>query len=560
MPVSTGRQQFGFFASKVQNDWYWWELVVLSRKALLVVIAMFNSRDVERGWFMMSFVQVFAIIGHLVVQPYRQGFTNLYESLCLLSAFVVFQSSMAFTFEELDPTREMQQWLLVLNQIVIGGAISASFFAEVQACREVYGGLMFALQRANEQIAITVLDSSEKIAGLQLLRDEAETQYLLHTITDEAERLAHGGKKARRVREKHVSALPDDHDEIKAKIDDAVYYKAWQTGHLTKTTADQLPQLLLSGEVSHHTLAWCIGMPPYAVPLSECEEHFGLHGWIEQHLGEKLADDGRQRAASAHDLAMLESISVDEQTLSVVEHSEGDALDDDDDASALTRSTSTASLDDSLLELVTELAAVMGGASAAKAQAALDDALRAQRHAEVSLERSSNKKEKKLAAAEVTRSAAAAQEAQAEVLRLTSDKESGLYGGGDSAAKKFLYDMIHARARPDVAHGRDTLSHIQYDANGRRIKRSYDRLSLVLEQREKLVAEEKLCLENGNLDRMLEVEDLIDACNKVRPSCLFHQTPTYVAQHQCECIAHVRMPIFVQTSLTPVLRSCNVKC
>ena len=77
--------------------------------------------------------------------------------------------------------------------------------------------------------------------------------------------------------------------------------------------------------------------------------------------------------------AMLESVSVDEQTLSVIEHSEGDALDDDDDASALT-STSTASLDDSLLELVTELAAVMGGASAAKAQAALDDALRAQRH------------------------------------------------------------------------------------------------------------------------------------------------------------------------------------
>eukprot|EP01046_Picozoa_sp_COSAG06_P010126 COSAG06_NODE_547_length_14431_cov_5.614746_3_plen_479_part_00 len=69
--MEKGRQQFAFFASKSRNQWYWWELVVLGRKVSLTVVAMFNTVHVERGWWVMSLIQMAAICSHLMVQPYR---------------------------------------------------------------------------------------------------------------------------------------------------------------------------------------------------------------------------------------------------------------------------------------------------------------------------------------------------------------------------------------------------------------------------------------------------------------------------------------------------------
>ena len=74
--INKGRQRFAFFASKSRNQWYWWELVVLFRKVLLTVIAMFNTVHVERGWWVMSFIQMIAICAHLLVMPYRDRVTN----------------------------------------------------------------------------------------------------------------------------------------------------------------------------------------------------------------------------------------------------------------------------------------------------------------------------------------------------------------------------------------------------------------------------------------------------------------------------------------------------
>lgn len=60
-----------------------------------------------------------AICIHLIVQPYRDKVTNMYEFYCLLSGFVVYQSAMAFTFEALDPTRVMNAVLTQLNVGII---------------------------------------------------------------------------------------------------------------------------------------------------------------------------------------------------------------------------------------------------------------------------------------------------------------------------------------------------------------------------------------------------------------------------------------------------------
>ena len=54
------------------------------------------------------------------------------------------------------------------------------------------------------------------------------------------------------------------------------------------TTPEKLPHLLAKKEVTHNTLAWCVGMPPHAVPLRECEEHFGIHTHAEARIEKML--------------------------------------------------------------------------------------------------------------------------------------------------------------------------------------------------------------------------------------------------------------------------------
>ncbi len=112
------------------------------RKVTLTVIAMFNTVHVERGWWAMSLIQMVAICLHLIVQPYRDRVTNMYEFYCLLSGFVVFQSAMAFTFEALDPTRVMNDVLTQLNLYII--LLSCVFYgiSEFVAIRKVHEPLL----------------------------------------------------------------------------------------------------------------------------------------------------------------------------------------------------------------------------------------------------------------------------------------------------------------------------------------------------------------------------------------------------------------------------------
>ena len=60
-------------------DRYWWELVILARKVVLVVVSMFNTTHVERGWWVMSLIQLTAICAQLLVMPYRDYVTNMYD-------------------------------------------------------------------------------------------------------------------------------------------------------------------------------------------------------------------------------------------------------------------------------------------------------------------------------------------------------------------------------------------------------------------------------------------------------------------------------------------------
>ena len=235
-------------------------------------------------------------------------------------------------------------------------------------------------------------------------------------------------------------------------------------------------------------------MPPYAVPLSECEGHFGMQASMEEHMKQLCP---RLESGDAMDNVGADVVDADQERIADID-------------------AGPASTDDSAEELLLKLAEIMGGSYNLKV--AFDDARSAQTHAEATLERAQTATEKEHAAMEVSRTAANVERAQADldIAKANADEQEEP-GSQQLAAKQFCADMINAKVKAK-ARADNADENIVYDENGRRLKRVHDRLSLVLEERQLLIDEEAVCRKNGNLDRLLQLEGLIDACNKYCPT------------------------------------------
>jgi hypothetical protein len=51
-----GRIRYLFLSAKMEDRWYWWELVLLTRKLLIMTCGLFNTEHPERGWYLGSMV------------------------------------------------------------------------------------------------------------------------------------------------------------------------------------------------------------------------------------------------------------------------------------------------------------------------------------------------------------------------------------------------------------------------------------------------------------------------------------------------------------------------
>ena len=206
-------------------------------------------------------------------------------------------------FEALDPTRVMNRVLTHINLWVILTACMLYFVSELIAIRKVYGGLKYELNHAHKVLAETILVQSEKTQEAFEMRNAVEMDFMLHTLLDEAERLAHGGHKAVEKYRKRHHLDQDDHGNITAKIDDSIAYRCTRNNHIEFTTAEKLPKLLRSGAITPDTLVWRLGMPLRAVPLRECEEYFDTEMLMARHVVEQCPELASSSFDPSHPLA-----------------------------------------------------------------------------------------------------------------------------------------------------------------------------------------------------------------------------------------------------------------
>lgn len=123
-----------FIAAKMQPQFFYWELILMCRKILLMVVLLYSTANDEaiiRGWVLCIFILIGALCLQVFAQPYRDPADNLCELLAALGNIVVLISGMAFRLLEEDD--DLSEWLIGL--IIAIGIIQTFLCLMVQGIR-----------------------------------------------------------------------------------------------------------------------------------------------------------------------------------------------------------------------------------------------------------------------------------------------------------------------------------------------------------------------------------------------------------------------------------------
>jgi hypothetical protein len=86
------RDLFEFLGDKFEDAYFFWELVLLSRKVLIMMSFLFFASMTEQAWFLGSAVVVVSLLLHCAAKPYEDELIDWCELLSLLSTLFIFQA------------------------------------------------------------------------------------------------------------------------------------------------------------------------------------------------------------------------------------------------------------------------------------------------------------------------------------------------------------------------------------------------------------------------------------------------------------------------------------
>jgi hypothetical protein len=90
------RDLFEFLGDKFEDEYYFWELVLVVRKVLIMACLVVFSDMAEKAWFMASTVMVASLVLHSGTKPYEDRLIDVCEFLSLASTLFIFQTGVVF--------------------------------------------------------------------------------------------------------------------------------------------------------------------------------------------------------------------------------------------------------------------------------------------------------------------------------------------------------------------------------------------------------------------------------------------------------------------------------
>jgi len=94
--LTVKRDLFEFLGDKFEDAYFYWELVLLSRKVLIMASFLFFASMTETAWFFGSAVVVMSLLLHCATKPYEDELIDWCELFSLLSTLFIFQAGLVF--------------------------------------------------------------------------------------------------------------------------------------------------------------------------------------------------------------------------------------------------------------------------------------------------------------------------------------------------------------------------------------------------------------------------------------------------------------------------------
>ena len=117
-----GKYRYSFLTTKLEDKWFWWELLLLARKTAIMVCGLFNTSNTARGWYCGSMVIIGALAAHAYARPYKDSLVDFTELASLMSTLIIFQSGMVWN-SSIDKTG-LLSWFLERLSIVLVIAVA----------------------------------------------------------------------------------------------------------------------------------------------------------------------------------------------------------------------------------------------------------------------------------------------------------------------------------------------------------------------------------------------------------------------------------------------------
>ena len=130
-----GKYRYSFLTTKLEDKWFYWELVLLLRKILIMCSGLFNSSAIARGWYLGSMVVIVSLAAHAFARPFKKNLVDACEFASLFSTLVIFQSGMVWN-SAVDETGLLGEGLEKLSILLILLVSGLGIIAQIDAIQE----------------------------------------------------------------------------------------------------------------------------------------------------------------------------------------------------------------------------------------------------------------------------------------------------------------------------------------------------------------------------------------------------------------------------------------
>jgi hypothetical protein len=128
--TKSGKKRFYFLTEKMEDRWYWWELLLMMRKVFIMAAGLFNNESPSRGWYLGSLVIILALTAHAFARPYKDPWVDACESVSLLATLLIFQGGMVWT---VDPTGSLSHAIEQATIVLITLTCVLALYAQWRA-------------------------------------------------------------------------------------------------------------------------------------------------------------------------------------------------------------------------------------------------------------------------------------------------------------------------------------------------------------------------------------------------------------------------------------------